>query len=63
MKNKKIPHNTDKDGCASCIKANYYKMGANFLMHSHDGRKATCIIEIYEQQEACEDDKGGENPK
>lgn len=37
--------------------------GANFLMHSHDGRKATCIIEIYEQQETCEDDKGGKNPK
>lgn len=37
--------------------------GANFLMHSHDGRKATCIIEIYEQQETYEDDKGGENPQ
>lgn len=22
-----IPHNTDKDGNAACIKANYFKMG------------------------------------
>lgn len=46
-----IPHNTDKDGCATTIKANYYKMGggANFLEHSNDGFKATCIIEIYEE--------------
>lgn len=43
--------NTDKDGCASCIKANYYKMGgANFLGHPGDGLKATCIIEIYDTE-------------
>jgi hypothetical protein len=62
MKNEIIPHNTDKDGCASCIKANYYKMGgANFLKHSHDGRKATCIIEIYEdrQDDLLEQQGGG----
>lgn len=43
-----IPHNTDKDGNAACIKANYFKMGgANFLGHPNDGLKATCVIEVY----------------
>ena len=37
--------------------------GANFLMHSHDGLKATCVIEIYEQQETPKDDREWENPK
>lgn len=27
MKKKVIPHNTDKDGNANTLKANYYKMG------------------------------------
>lgn len=46
-----IPHNTDKDGNANTLKANYYKMGgANFLGHTNDGFKATCIIEIYEER-------------
>jgi hypothetical protein len=27
MKTKIIPHNTDKDGCAMTLKANYFKMG------------------------------------
>lgn len=46
-----IPHNTDKDGCALTIKAGYFKMGAaNFLRHSDDVFKATCIIEIYETE-------------
>lgn len=44
---KQIPLNTDKEGCCSCLKAGYYKMGgANFLGHSNDGFKATCIMEI-----------------
>lgn len=49
-KTKKIePINTDKDGCCSCLKANYYKMGgANFLNHSNDGLKATGVIEYEE---------------
>ena len=52
MKKKVIPHNTDKDGCANTLKANYYKMGgANFLGHTNDGFKATCIIEVYVEQE------------
>lgn len=43
---KQIPLNTDKDGCCSCLKANYYKMGGvNFLSHTNDGFKATCIME------------------
>lgn len=42
--------NTDKDGCASCIKAQYYNMGgANFLGHTNDGFKATCVMEVYEE--------------
>ena len=42
-----IPLNTDKDGNCSCLKANYHKMGGvNFLRHSNDGFKATCIMEI-----------------
>lgn len=49
-----IPINTDKDGCASCIKANYYKMGmTNFLRKNWggktDGFSATAVMEIYEQ--------------
>lgn len=46
-----IPINTDRGGAASCIKANYYKMGrANFLGHQNDGLKATAIIEIYDEE-------------
>lgn len=46
MKVKQIPLNTDKDGCCSCLKAGYFKMGgANFLGHTNDGFKATCIME------------------
>ena len=53
---KYIPINTDKDGCASCIKAGYYKMGqANFLDHASDGFKATAIIEVYEEEETDKD--------
>lgn len=51
MKVKQIPLNTDKEGCCSCLKAGYYKMGgANFLGHSNDGFKATCIMEIKESK-------------
>ncbi len=51
-----IPHNVDKDGCASTLKANYYKMGvANFLGHTNDGFKATCIIEVYVERETERD--------
>ena len=32
-----IPHNADKDGCASCIKANYYKMGGGELSWASEG--------------------------
>lgn len=45
-----IPLNTDVKGNCACIKANYYKMGgANFIGHSKDGFKATCIMEIIER--------------
>ena len=38
--------NTDTEGNCSCLKANYYKMGgANFIGHTKDGFKATCIME------------------
>lgn len=41
------PLNTDTEGNCSCLKANYYKMGgANFLGHTKDGFKATCIMEM-----------------
>ena len=44
---KQIPLNTDVDGNCSCLKANYYKMGgANFIGHTSDGFKATCVMEI-----------------
>lgn len=29
-----IPHNTDKDGNAACIKANYFKMGGGKFLGS-----------------------------
>lgn len=46
---RQIPRNTDADGCARCLKADYYKMGAaNFTKHEGDGFVATCIIEIWE---------------
>lgn len=46
---RQIPRNTDADGCARCLKAGYYKMGAaNFTKHEGDGFVATCIIEIWE---------------
>jgi len=36
--------NITDDGCAYCIKADYYKMGyANFMNHTKDGFKATGI--------------------
>lgn len=48
---KQIPYNTDKEGCASCIKAGYYKMGrANFIGHTNDGLKATCVIETMDKR-------------
>lgn len=32
MKKERKPTNTDADGCAVCIKSNYFKMGiANFV--------------------------------
>lgn len=38
------PLNITEDGCAYCIKADYYKMGyANFMNHAKDGFKATGI--------------------
>ena len=41
-----IPLNTDKDGNSLCLKANYFKMGgANFVGHTNDGLRATCIME------------------
>lgn len=45
-----IPLNTDIEGNCSCLKANYYKMGgANFLGHTKDGFKATCVMETTER--------------
>ena len=52
MKKIVIPHNTDKDGCANTLRANYFKMGgANFIGHTNDGFRATCIIEVLEMNE------------
>lgn len=49
---KRIAINTDSGGCASCIKAGYYKMGwTNFmrgLENRKDGFRATAIMEMYE---------------
>ena len=47
----KIPTNTDKDGCAVCIKANYKGMsGANFKPQVGGEYAATGVIEIvYEE--------------
>lgn len=45
------PYNTDVEGNASCLKANYYKMAAaNFISHTKDEFKATCVIEEDEPQ-------------
>ena len=47
---KQIPLNTDVDGNCFCLKANYYKMGgANFIGHTSDGFKATCVMEVIER--------------
>lgn len=44
------PLNTDIEGNCSCLKANYYKMGgANFIGHTKDGFKATCVMEVIER--------------
>lgn len=44
------PYNTDVDGNCFCLKANYYKMGgANFIGHTKDGFKATCVMEVIER--------------
>lgn len=38
--------NLDKDDCARCLRAGYYKFGcANFMEHTHDGFCATGVIE------------------
>lgn len=50
---KTIPLNTETDGNAHCIKANYYKMGwTNFVRNwggKTDGFLATGVIELYEE--------------
>ena len=51
MTNNITPHNTDREGNCLCLKANYYKMGmANFVGHTSDGLKATCVMELQEPQ-------------
>lgn len=49
MESKQIPYNTDVEGNCSCLKVNYYKMaGANFIGHTKDGFKVTCVMETSE---------------
>lgn len=58
------PLNTDLNGNCSCIKANYYKMGyENFLSHTKDGFKATCIMEILTDYIKVQKPKEFENVK
>lgn len=57
------PLNTDIEGNCSCIKANYYKMGgANFIGHTKDGFKATCIMEVNEPIGCVMRGRNPENP-
>lgn len=60
-----IPLNTDTEGNCSCLKANYYKMGgANFIGHTKDGFKATCIMEVIQIGNIVDDtDIGFKNPQ
>ena len=58
-----IPINTDGDGNARCIKADYYKMGLTNFMRSiwggkNDGFIATGVIEI--EDEDIEDSPSNE---
>lgn len=49
MRKKMIPTNVDIDGCAVCIKSNYFKMGSvNFQPQVGGGGKyaATGVMEI-----------------
>lgn len=51
MSKRVIPINTDSEGCARCIKADYYKMGCTNFMRQiwggkTDGFVATGVIEI-----------------
>jgi hypothetical protein len=51
----KIPTNVDVNGCAVCLKSNYYKMGiVNFLPQIGGGKyAATGVMEIvYEQADS-----------
>ena len=50
MKNQ-LGYNLDKNKCARCIRAGYYKMGVgNFLYHPNDGFNAPCVM-IFEIDE------------
>ena len=57
------PLNTDIEGNCYCIKANYYKMGvANFIGHTKDGFKETCIMEVNEPIGCAMRGRNPENP-
>ena len=45
---KRIPTNIDSEGCAVCIKSNYYKMGSKNFQFQIGGGKyaATGVMEI-----------------
>lgn len=51
---KRIPTNTDFDGCAVCIKSNYYKMGCvNFQPQLGGGKyAATGVMEIIYEEDS-----------
>jgi len=53
-----IPTNVDVNGCAVCIKSNYFKMGcANFQPQVGGGKyAATGVMEIV-YEEDCDSDK------
>lgn len=47
MLKKRIPTNVDVNGCAICIKSNYYKMGCtNFQPQVGGGNREPMIMEI-----------------
>lgn len=50
----KIPTNTDSDGCAVCIKSNYFKMGVKNFQPQVGGGKyaASGVMEIVYEEES-----------
>ena len=45
---KRIPWNTDEDGCSKTILAGYFKYGCATLIGGEYGTSGTIVVEIYE---------------